>query len=125
MVDKVFPWIDLIALFIELRTWQQHFGLDPHQCGSHQNKLARELNIEALQLMEVGQNVVGDLGNGYIVDIEFVAFNEEKEKVKRPFKQRQMDFEVFLLHKSGCEIISGFNDFQHCQDLFMIAGPTC
>src|SRR5258706_15759993 len=104
MADKIFARVDLVALFIQLRARQQHFGFDPHQRCGHQDKLAGELNIEALELMEIGQKVVGDLGYRYVVNIQFVAFNEEKKEVKRPFKQRQMDLEIFFQHKCGAKL---------------------
>jgi hypothetical protein len=39
--------------------------------------------------VDVLQKIFNDVGDGYIVDIQFVALNEEKQQVERPFKLGQ------------------------------------
>lgn len=100
-LDQVLARIDLVALLVELRTRQQHLGLDPHQRGRDQDELTRQLDVELVHLADVFQKVVGDLGNRDVMDVHLVAFDEEQQEVERPVELGQVYFEDFFHGKEG------------------------
>src|SRR5690606_1896888 len=90
------PRINFIALFVDLRPGQQHLRLDSHQRCCHQDKLAGDFDVQMLHMVHVSQEIFCDLGNGDVVDIQFIPFNEEEQQVKRTLKEGQLDLKIFL-----------------------------
>lgn len=99
VLDEFFAGIDFVTLLIQLRPWQEHLGFYPHQRCRHQDEFAGQLNIKGFQVVEVVKKVLRDLGDGNIVDVKLIAFNEEKQQVKGPFKERQLDLEILGVHR--------------------------
>ncbi len=48
--------------------------------------------------MDVLQKVVGDAGDSYLVDIQFVAFDEEQLQIKGAFELRQTYGKTIIGH---------------------------
>ena len=73
MLYKLFAGIDLIALFIQLGTWQKHLGFYAHECGRHKNEFTGHLDVQMLHLVHITQKIFGDLVDGDIVNIQFIT----------------------------------------------------
>ena len=52
-LDQFFTGVNLIATFIELFARQQHFGFDATQGSGHQDKFTGQIDIHALQVVQV------------------------------------------------------------------------
>src|SRR5690606_13728641 len=86
------------ARFIQFGPRQEHFCLDTHQRGSHYNKFTGKLHVECLHLLAIIEEIVGNPRNGYIVDIEVVAFDKKQQQIKWTLKLGQSYFVAFRLH---------------------------
>lgn len=83
---QFFARIDLVALFVHLFPRDQHLSLYSHERGGDKDKFGGQIDIKAFEGLDIGQKVVGDLGDGDIIDIQFVPFDKEQEEVKGTFK---------------------------------------
>src|SRR5690606_16106223 len=87
MLYKFFARIDLIALLVNLRSWQKHPRFDAHQGSGDKNKFACDLNVEGFHVMHIREEVFRYLRDRDIVDIKFIALDKEEQQVKRALKQ--------------------------------------
>jgi len=71
---------------IQFLAGQEHLGLDPHQGGNKQNEFAAQLNIQFLALVDIIQEVVDNIGDGNIINIQFIPLNKKEQEVKWAFK---------------------------------------
>ena len=76
----------VFGTFLCFVTRQQHFGFDAHQCSSHKNKLAGQLHIQTVHLVDIVQKVIGDACNRDILYVQFIALDEKQQQVEGPFK---------------------------------------
>src|SRR5437868_3974412 len=91
LIDEFLAGIDLVALRIQFFSWQQHFCLDAHECAYEQNEFAAEFDIKFVCIVNEIQKIIRDPGNGNIVYIQFITFDEEKQQVKWSFKLVEFD----------------------------------
>jgi hypothetical protein len=64
-----------------------------NQCGSNQQKLPGNIEIELLHLINNLQILLGDFHNPDIVDIHFMAFDQMEKEIKGAGKIIQTDFD--------------------------------
>ena len=76
---------------------EQHPRLDVNERRGHENKFARHVNIQLLEHPQVVEVLFGDLGDGDVVDVDFLLADEVKEEVERPF----VDFELHGRRRCG------------------------
>lgn len=80
---------------------QQHFGFDSAKGCGDQNKLARQIDVQALHLMDVVQKIICDLGYRNVVNVQFIPLNKEKQQVEWTFKLRKPDGKGVVLSHSA------------------------
>ena len=84
----------LVTLFIQYRAREKHFCFISHQGGCYHNELTGQLNIQLFHFLKIVQKIICDFGNGNIIYIKFITFNEEQKQVEWTFKQGQFDLEA-------------------------------
>lgn len=68
---------------------EEHGGFDFHQGGGHDEELAGEVDVDAVVAGELFDGIeifhvgMGDMCDGDVVDIQFIAFDEVEQKVER------------------------------------------
>lgn len=87
-LHQFFPRVDLVAFLVDGFSGQQQLRLDPAKGSSYENKLTGQIDIHRFHLADIRQKVVGDLGDGNVVDIQLVALDKKQQQVKRTFKLR-------------------------------------
>ena len=90
----VFP---LLRLFVYR---QQHFGFDVHQLGGHGHEFAGHFQIQLFHLGQMVQILLQDLGDGDIVDADFVFRDQVEQQIQRPIKRIQMIGHLLCGHGS-------------------------
>ena len=61
---------------------QQRLGLDVDQGGSHHQEIARDLEVQRLHQVEVGQVLLGDLRDRDVVDVELLVADQVEQDVE-------------------------------------------
>ncbi len=97
-LDQFLPGVDLISLFIQFLSGQEHFCLDTHECGDKKDELAGQFDIEAFLGVDIGQKILYDPGNGNIVDIQFIPLDKEQQQVEGALELGQFDLVVWSAH---------------------------
>ena len=90
--------IFFLRLLFLRRFWQHHAGLDLKECRRHDQKLAGNLDIEFLRLVQIRHILLCQTGDRDIIDIDLVFINEMHKEIHRPLKGIQFDF--IFLHSS-------------------------
>ena len=85
------------------RTGHEHLALNFHQCGGHDQELAGEFDIDAVDAGEGGKILAGELGDGDVGDLDFVLADEVQEEVEGTVKGIEMDMDVVERHGAGGE----------------------
>jgi hypothetical protein len=70
---------------------QEHGRLDLHQRGGHDQEIARQIDVESLEDLDVLQVLVGDLGDGDIVDIHLFLADEIEQQIERAGEDVEVD----------------------------------
>lgn len=102
-VHQFLPRIDFIALIVELLSWNQHFGFDAHQRADEQDKFAAEFDVQFFRLVNEVEKIVGDFGDGYIVNIQLIPFNEKQQQVEWSLKLIKLDLVGCLRQRKGID----------------------
>ena len=76
---------------------EQHARLDFHEGGGHDEELAGEVDVEAADDLDVFEVLVGDLGDGDVLDVHLGLFDEEEEELEGPGVDFEVDFVIFGL----------------------------
>ena len=63
----------------------------------HNDELARKVDLQFLEGLEIFQVLAGDSFEGNVVDVDLVALDQVKQEVKRAFKNLKLNF-VIALH---------------------------
>jgi len=71
---------------------EKHFGFDVDERGRHVDEFGGDIHIEFLELVEVGEVLGGDYGDGDVMNVHFLLFDEVEEEVERAFEERNRDF---------------------------------
>ncbi len=61
-------------------------GLEIHQVGGHDDELGGEVDVEELESVDVIEILLGDPFYRDRLDVEFVLFDEVKEKIEGAFE---------------------------------------
>lgn len=75
----------------------EHARLDLHERGGGQEKLAGELDVDAVDLREIGHVLVGEGGDGDVCDVDLGAADQIEQEIQGPFEGVEMDA-VFGVH---------------------------
>ena len=70
---------------------QQHFRLDVDQRRGHVDEVGRDVDIELFELVEVVEILLGDFGDGNIVDVHLLLADQIEQEIERAFVDRQID----------------------------------
>ena len=54
-------------------------------------KSAGDVDIELFDLVEIVEILLGDLGDGNVVDVHLLLANQIEQKIERTFVDRQID----------------------------------
>jgi hypothetical protein len=65
------------------------FYLDESRC--HDKKLTGNIKVEFSHDIKIIEVLTGNFGNGNVVDIQLIFFNEMKKQVKGPFESLSPD----------------------------------
>ncbi len=103
----------LIALGTGFRR-QEHPGLDVDECGRHLQKFTGQVDVEVLDQLDVLQVLLGDPGDGNVVDVHLFLADQMQQEVQRPLKVGQSHLVAFAAVDDG-----GLDDFAG----FRLAGP--
>ena len=68
--------------------WQQHFGFDVDQSGGHVDEIGGDVYIEFFELVQVVEILLGDFGDGDVVDVHLLLADEIKQQIERAFVRR-------------------------------------
>ena len=61
---------------------QQQLAFNFDQSGCHDQKLAGQFHIDPFNLFEIAKVLVGQLGDGDVVEIDFMALDQKKQQVQ-------------------------------------------
>ena len=78
--------IQLIFRLRLFRGGQQHLGLNQHQVGGHGDKLAGNLHIQPLHLVQIGQILLQYGRDGHILNLNPILTQQQENNVQRAFK---------------------------------------
>ena len=78
-----------LALRLLILEREQHPRLDVHQMCRHCDELARDLEIELLSLLEIGEVLVQDERDGNVLNFYFIFRQQEEDEVQRSLKVLQ------------------------------------
>ena len=83
----------LILIFNDdlLVDWEQFLALDVHERGGHHDKLARQVQVEALHQLHVLAELIGNLHHVDLVDIDLLLAYQMKEQIQRPLKHFKLE----------------------------------
>ena len=71
--------------------WQQHSGLDVHQCGSHNQIFSGHNDVQSgLHKFQIFQVLGGHQGYGDICDLKSVLADQVEKQIQRPLKGLQL-----------------------------------
>ena len=73
---------------------EEHPALDVGERRRHHEELAREVEVEHLHRLEVGGVLVGDAGDGDVVDVHLVLADEVEQEVERTLEDLEADLVV-------------------------------
>ena len=65
---------------------QEHFGLDEHQVGRHGDKLAGDLHIQPLHLVQISKILFQNGGDGHILDLDLIFAQKQENNIQRALK---------------------------------------
>ena len=68
-----------------------------NQSGGHDQEVSCDGDAEILHLFQIAQILIGDLGDGNLVDVDFLLADEMEKQVQRAFKDLQLNRIVFCL----------------------------
>lgn len=74
----------------------EHAGLDLHQRGGHDEELARQVNVDLLDLLEKRQVLIRDGGDGDVGDVHLRPADEEQQQVQRTLEGVERNVIVIL-----------------------------
>ena len=57
----------------------------------HVDEVGGNVDIELFELVQVIEILLGDLGDGNVVDVHLLLANQIEQKIERPFVHRQID----------------------------------
>ena len=70
---------------------QQHLRFDVDQRRRHVDEIGRNVYIQLFELVEIIEILLGDLGDGNVVDVHLLLANQIEQKIERAFVRRQID----------------------------------
>ncbi len=62
---------------------QQHLALDMNEQRRGVDKVAGHIHVAGAEMIDVGQELRGDFGDGNVVDVDVLLANEVKQQVER------------------------------------------
>ena len=57
----------------------------------HVDEVAGDVDIQLFELVQVIEILLGDFGDGNIVDVHLLLANQIEQEIERPFVHRQID----------------------------------
>ena len=81
----------LLLAFLLRRGRQEHTRLDFHQRRGHHHELARNIRVELGEHLDVGDVLLGDPGDGDVVDVHLVPADQVQQQIERPVVDVQVD----------------------------------
>ena len=89
---EIFPGIFLLLLPVRrCFARKQQLRLDLHQGRRHQHEFAGRFEVEEVDLSENAEVLVGDGGDGNVVDVDFVLADQEQQQVERALEYVELD----------------------------------
>ena len=70
---------------------KQHFRFDVDQRRGHVDEVGRDVDIELFELVEVIEILLGDFGDGNVVDVHLLLADQIEQEIERAFVRRQID----------------------------------
>ena len=64
---------------------QEQFGFDVNQRGSHVDEVGGDVYVERFELVKVVEILLGDFGDGNIVDVHLLLADEIEQEIERAF----------------------------------------
>ena len=64
---------------------KEHPRLDVDQRGRHENEFARHVDIHLLERAKIVEVLLGDFGNGNVVDVDLLLADQVEQEVERAF----------------------------------------
>ncbi len=75
-----------------------HAGLDLHEGGGHEQELAGQLDIDARQVAERVEILLGDPGDGDVVDVDLLLADEVEQEIEGALEGVELDAAGGLHH---------------------------
>ncbi len=93
LANQLGPWVGGLVLRYLLRRGlrQQHRRLDLHQRRGHDQKIARQVDVELFEHLDIPQILVRDLRQRDVVDIDLLLADQIQQKVQRAGEDLQVD----------------------------------
>src|SRR5512141_64893 len=86
---------------------QQRLRLDVDEGGGHHQELARDLEVQRLQHVEVGEVLLGDPGDGDVVDVELLLADQVQQDVEGPLEDVETQRDVADGARGGVSRVLG------------------
>jgi len=101
LADQFEARVAEVVLFLArfgLAAGQEHGGLDFHEGGGHDEEFAGEVDVELLEHIDILEVLVGDGGDGDVLDVHLGAADEVEEQVEGAVVD--VDANAIVCHKS-------------------------
>src|SRR5437870_2086770 len=104
LADQVPAWVVLFGILLRrlLIKWEQTAALEINQIGRHDDELARDVDLQFLESLEILEVLARDSFDRNIVNIDFVAFDQVKQEIERSFKNFELNLVVGLHVSTNC-----------------------
>jgi hypothetical protein len=80
-----------LVLLRGIRARQQRSRLEVNERRCHDEKLARHVEIQLLHQREIGEVLLGDQRDRYVVDVHLALANEMNQQIERPLERIELD----------------------------------
>ena len=85
-----------VLLVLDLARRQQPGGLQVEQGGGHEQEVGHLVQVPAAgALLDVGDELVGDLGQRHLGDVQLVLGDQPEQQVERPLEDVEVHLEGF------------------------------
>ena len=80
---------------------KEHARLDVDQRCRHEDEFAGDVDVHLLEQVEIVEVLLGDLGNGNVVDIDLLLADEVEQQVERSLVDRDFHRRRWSCHVGG------------------------